>query len=473
MKKKINTYLLLTVFLTLMAALLMAVAIFHHIYREQVIADMRTYSRMLRDVNWEEMKPQDTSEDGGQEALDSKSKKAADAEKNTEENQDQAERTRVPDSEEIRVTVIRKDGTVLYDNETESGGLENHSARPEVRSAKKEGEGIAIRRSDTLEKDMYYFALRLDNGMILRISKEADSIWRVFVNVMEGIAGVAVLMFLVCLFLAHYITAGIVRPIEYLANHMEDAGKIDTYEELVPFISTIQKQHEDILKSARMRQEFTANVTHELKTPLTSISGYAELIETGLAGENEVKRFAGGIRRSADRLLTLINDIIRLSELDSDQMELSFSEVDLYEIAADCVEMLRFTAENHDVTIEMHGYHCTLQADRGMIEELVYNLCDNAIRYNRAGGRVDVTAGLCGNRICLSVKDTGIGISEKDQSRVFERFYRADRSHSRKTGGTGLGLAIVKHIAAHHHAEIKLASEPGKGTEITVLFREE
>ncbi len=448
MKKKINTYLLLTVFLTLMAALLMAVAIFHHIYRRQVVADMRTCAYMLKNMNWQEAEVQDMPEDGGQEGS-------------------------AEDGDEIRITVICGDGAVLYDNEAENGTLENHSARPEVLTAKKEGEGYAVRHSDTLGRDMYYFALRLDDGMILRISKEADSIWRVFINMMEGIAGIAALMFLVCFFLAHYITGGIVRPIEYLAGHLEEAEKIDTYEELVPFISTIRKQHEDILESAKMRQEFTANVTHELKTPLTSISGYAELIETGLAGEDDVRRFAGGIHRNADRLLTLINDIIRLSELDSDRMEILFTEVDLYEIAADCVEMIRVSAENHGVTIEMHGYHCTVQADRGMIEELVYNLCDNAIRYNKEGGKVDVTVGLCGNRICLSVKDTGIGISEKDQERIFERFYRVDKSHSRKTGGTGLGLAIVKHIVARHHAELKLASEAGKGTEVSVLFRSE
>lgn len=509
MKKKINTYLLLTVFLTLMAALLMAVAIFHHIYRRQVVADMRTCAYMLKNMRWEEMISQEspkndvqelklprqsTAQNGNSEEGEPDTQKIAegiqDGTKISGNKEGRKPKTdlktengdmetgndgqnHISDGDEIRVTVIRGDGTVLYDNEAGDGTLENHSARPEVLTAKKEGEGYAVRHSDTLGRDMYYFALRLDDGMILRISKEADSIWRVFINMMEGIAGIAALMFLVCFFLAHYITGGIVRPIEYLAGHLEEAEKIDTYEELVPFISTIRKQHEDILESAKMRQEFTANVTHELKTPLTSISGYAELIETGLAGEDDVRRFAGGIHRNADRLLTLINDIIRLSELDSDRMEILFTEVDLYEIAADCVEMIRVSAENHGVTIEMHGYHCTVQADRGMIEELIYNLCDNAIRYNKEGGRVDVAVGLRGNRICLSVKDTGIGISEKDQERIFERFYRVDKSHSRKTGGTGLGLAIVKHIVARHHAELKLASEAGKGTEVSVLFRSE
>ncbi len=446
MKKKINTCLLLTVFLTLMAALLMTAAIFHHIYRGQVIADMRTYACMLKNMDWQRLDSQDARE------------------------RDQDDRGKTG-GDEVRVTVIQKDGTVLYDSEAGGESLENHSGRPEIRMAKEEGEGYAVRHSDTLGRDMYYFALRLDGGMFLRISKEADSIWRVFVNMAEGIAGVAALMFLVCLFLAHYITAGIVRPIEYLANHLEQAEEIGAYEELAPFIATIRKQHEDILKSAKMRQEFTANVTHELKTPLTSISGYAELIETGLAGENDVQRFARGIHRNADRLLTLINDIIRLSELDSGRTELSLSEVDLYEVTADCVEMLRINAENHGVAIELHGYHCTVRADRGMIEELVYNLCDNAIRYNKEGGRVDVTVGLRGNRICLSVRDTGIGIRREDQERIFERFYRVDKSHSRKTGGTGLGLAIVKHIVAQHQAEIKLESEAGRGTEISVLFR--
>lgn len=437
MKKKINTYLLLTVFLTLMATLIMAVAIFHHMYREQVIEDMQTYADVISGM--------------------------------TSSGSELKERY-INLQPDLRVTVINTEGSVLFDSKADDTALDNHADRPEVKEAEDSGKGYSVRHSDTLDSDMYYYAVRLRNGDILRISKEEASIWRVFTNTIWGIAGIAVLMLVNCFILSRYITASLVRPIEKLAEDIDMAEEIDTYEELVPFITTIQKQHTDIIKSAKMRQEFTANVSHELKTPLTSISGYAELIETGIAGENEVQRFAREIHRNSKRLLTLINDIIRLSELDSDQMEVSYSEVDLYDIACACVEMLQINAENHGIHIECHGSRRMIRANKDMMEELLYNLCDNAIRYNRLGGHVDVTVGVCGGRTMLSVKDTGIGIPKESQERVFERFYRVDKSRSKLTGGTGLGLAIVKHIVAQHHADLQLTSEYGKGTEITVLF---
>ena len=439
MKKKINTYLLLTVVITLMATLSMAVAIFHHMYREQVIEDMQTYTALLENMNssGEELKERYTNED--------------------------------PD---LRVTVIAGDGTVTYDSKAEDVQMGNHGDRPEVQSAIEIGEGYSVRHSDTLDMDMYYYAMKLESGEILRISREEASIWGMFTSTTQGILGIGILMFMICLVLSRYITQSIVSPIEKMADNIENIEEIEAYDELVPFITTIHEQHEDIIKSAKVRQEFTANVSHELKTPLTSISGYAELIETGIAGENDVQRFAREIHRNAKRLLTLINDIIRLSELDSDQMEISFGEVDLYEIAGSCVQMLKLNAENHGIRIACHGSACMVRANHDMIEELLFNLCDNAIRYNRLGGRVDVTVELRDKAPCLIVKDTGIGIPKESQERVFERFYRVDKSRSKLTGGTGLGLAIVKHIVAQHHAQIMLESDVGKGTEITVLFRD-
>ena len=222
-----------------------------------------------------------------------------------------------------------------------------------------------------------------------------------------------------------------------------------------------------------MRQEFTANVSHELKTPLTSISGYAELIETGLAGEDNIQRFAAEIHRNAKRLLTLINDIIRLSELDADDMEVAFSDVDLYGLAETCVESLRLNAESHGIHIECSGKPCIVHGNNEMLEELLYNLSDNAIRYNRLGGKVQVIIEKENGFPVLIVKDTGIGIPKESQERVFERFYRVDKSRSKQTGGTGLGLAIVKHIVAQHHAKLRLRSEVGVGTEVSVTFSNE
>lgn len=438
MKKRINRYLLLTVFLTLVATLLMAGAVFHHIYREQIVDDMQTYARVISGIV------------SSAEELESLYTDAQ------------------PD---LRVTAIDADGTVLYDSAAGNGTLDNHAGRPEIAAAEQSGEGHSIRRSDTLQRDMYYYAIRLQSGDILRVSKEADSIWSVFRGTMFGIAGIGVLMLVICMLLSRYITRSIVGPIEKMAQDIDSIEQIDAYEELVPFIQTIQQQHVDIIKGAKMRQEFTANVSHELKTPLTSISGYAELIETGIAGENEVQRFAREIHRNAQRLLTLINDIIRLSELDGGHAEVSCSEIDLYDIAQTCVEMLQLNAEKHGIRIACRGTRCMIHANKEMIEELLFNLCDNAIRYNRINGRVDVTVGMQGDRVMLSVKDTGIGIPEESRERVFERFYRVDKSRSKLTGGTGLGLAIVKHIVAQHEAELKLHSEEGKGTEMIVLFR--
>lgn len=211
-------------------------------------------------------------------------------------------------------------------------------------------------------------------------------------------------------------------------------------------------------------------ISHELKTPLTSISGYAELIENGMASEADVQHFAGEIHKNAKRLLTLINDIIKLSELDAIENSIYFETVNLYTMAETCVNMLQINAEKHQVTIEFHGEPCTITANKDMIEELLYNLCDNAIRYNVPGGNVKVYVGEENGRPFFCVKDTGIGIPKEHRERIFERFYRVDKSRSKSTGGTGLGLAIVKHVVAKHDAKIELNSEVGKGTEIKILF---
>ena len=247
---------------------------------------------------------------------------------------------------------------------------------------------------------------------------------------------------------------------------MEHLQNVSTYKELMPFIELIRSRHQEALLNAKIRQEFTANVSHELKTPLTSISGYAELIATGMASKKEGRHFAEEIHGNAQRLLALINDILQLSELDdAPDDSLSFEPVDVYGLAARCVEMLQPIADKHGVTLSLKGTPLVIHADKSLLEELLYNLCDNAIRYNREGGHVWVTVT---NQ--LIVQDDGIGISPKYQKRVFERFFRVDKSRSRKTGGTGLGLAIVKHIAEVHHADIFLDSDVGIGTTIRVLF---
>ena len=255
-----------------------------------------------------------------------------------------------------------------------------------------------------------------------------------------------------------------------MANRLDDDTHIVAYREMRPFIDMIQKQHADIVKSSQMRQEFTANVSHELKTPLTSISGYSELIETGMATEADVHHFATEIHKNSNRLLTLINDIIRLSELDVSEDTPAMEKVDLAVIARTATDMLAINAEKNNVTLSYSGSHEYIYANKMMMEELVYNLTDNAIRYNNKNGSVDVSVNSDGDKVTLRVKDTGIGIPAEHQERIFERFYRVDKSRSKSTGGTGLGLAIVKHIVARNNAHLDMVSEPGRGTDISVTF---
>lgn len=375
-----------------------------------------------------------------------------------------------PDVDDLRITMIKKDGKVFYDSFADIKKMENHANRQEVRQALKHGNGKAIRTSDTMDKSTFYYAVRLDDGNILRVAKESRSIWSVFIKVTPAILILILVIFAISKMLSDVLTKSLLLPIEEMSENLDHLDDITTYKELMPFINTIQEQHKNILMNAKMRQEFTANVSHELKTPLTAISGYSELIQNGMTNEEETIRFAGEIHKSAKRLLTLINDTIRLSQLDTSEQKVIYEAIDLYKIAEDCVNMLKFSAENHGIDISIHGTNAYLEGNREMLEEVVYNLCDNAIRYNNEGGKVEVTVKPVKGKIYLCVEDNGIGISKEHQERIFERFYRVDKSRSKSTGGTGLGLAIVKHIIQQHGAHMELTSEKGKGTKIEIEF---
>ncbi len=370
----------------------------------------------------------------------------------------------------IRLTVVDNQGNVLYDNGADKSTMGNHVDRPEVLDALDTGEGMSVRHSETLAHNTFYYALRMENGNVLRVAKDVESVFSIFGRVFPTALSILILLILMGFGMSHLLTKKLILPIEKLAENMDMEGDSTDYEELSPFVQVIREQHRDILRSARIRQEFTANVSHELKTPLTAISGYAELIETGMASDEDVTRFARGIHSSSNRLLTLINDIIRLSELDSSESATSFEYLNLSDMAKSCVEMLQMNAEKHGVTISATGEGGYINGDKQMIEELLYNLCDNAIRYNNAGGNVVVSVKQESDKVVLTVKDTGIGIPEEHRERIFERFYRVDKSRSKSTGGTGLGLAIVKHIVARHDAVMELYSKVGKGTEIKVIF---
>ena len=265
------------------------------------------------------------------------------------------------------------------------------------------------------------------------------------------------------------LTKKLIKPIETMAHNLESSDYESPYKELEPFAEIIHTQHADILSSAKARQDFTANVSHELKTPLTAISGYAELLENGMVAEEQKTHFYQEIRKNSNRLLSLINDIIRLSELDRTEKTPSFDEVDLYETASECMEGLRLNAKQRGVTASFEGESCVVHGNKDMLKELIENLVQNAIRYNNQGGKVEVRIEKK-DRPVLIVKDNGIGIPALEQQRIFERFYRVDKSRSKETGGTGLGLAIVKHIVEIHDAKIELDSAPGVGTTVTVVF---
>lgn len=484
-----------------------------------------------------------------------------------------------------RVTIVTADGTVIYDSLAEDGNLsafENHKDREEIKEALESGEGAAVRYSDSLGTRSVYYAVRLDDGRVLRLATEHYTVLSALMSIFGPIL---VLFFFVLLFaflIAKKLSGTIVRPINEIDLNKPESAEV--YDELKPIILKLSSQNyrvsrqldelkmresefvsitsnmsegmmvinsraeiltangsargllhfseemphsvlsiegvvglRDAVSSAlggkngyaeidrgekhysliatpvigdgsvegaviviiddtekehreRLRREFTSNVSHELKTPLTSISGFAELIRCGMADGDEARHFADNIYKEAKRLITLVGDIIRLTQLDGREMPYD-GEIELKAVAEEVAERLSQVAEALGVEITVSGEHLSVPGNERAIEEIIYNLTDNALKYNKRGGRVEIRIFMDGSSPTLSVKDNGIGIPKDKQDRVFERFYRVDKSHSREIGGTGLGLSIVKHAALYHKAELSLESEEGVGTEIRVRFR--
>ena len=373
----------------------------------------------------------------------------------------------------VRITLVAKDGTVIADSQESANKLGNHLDRQEIQQAIKNGEATVTRHSDTQGKKVYYFAKQLDNGNVLRVSTEAKSIGKFFSDYIIYIFLCIIVVIVAAVFVSMGITKSIVKPITQLGQSLDNIDKFKSDEELKPLVNALLQQKKKQKMLDKQKKQFTANVSHELKTPLTSIAGYAELIETGMAKPEDIKPFAGVIRKQALRLVSLSEDIIQLSQLEeSDDEDMSFESVNLYEIAQRCVEALNINAINKCVTLNLTGEESYIRGKAQLVEELVYNLCDNAIRYNKENGNVTVTVTPLEKGASVSVKDTGIGIPKKYQERIFERFFRVDKSRSKATGGTGLGLAIVKHITQLHDAKLEISSEEGKGTEIIVTFKD-
>ena len=383
-----------------------------------------------------------------------------------------------------RITLIDRDGTVLYDNEADSQEMENHLQREEVQEALASGEGTASRHSDSLSEPTMYYARLLDNGQILRLSGSEYRMMTVFANLLYPMCAVSLLMILLAAFFAMRASEKIVEPINRL--DVEDVKEGDVYEEIAPLIQKIGHQKETITNQVleaqrqqrefedmkeQMRREFTANVSHELKTPLTSISGFAEIIKNGFVKPEDVPGFAGKIFEESQRLIVLVNDIIKISQLDEGGIPYDKEEIDLYEMAEEVLDRLEEPAKKRSINLQLLGEHVKIRGVRLILDEVIYNLCDNAVKYNRDNGSVIVRVRRDRRGIQLVVADTGIGISKEHQERVFERFYRVDKSHSKAIGGTGLGLSIVKHGAAFLGAAVNLGSRPDEGTVVTLTWK--
>lgn len=483
-------------------------------------------------------------------------------------------------SNRFRLTWIAADGSVIYD--TQTGELENHMERAEVKEAMQNGEGESRRYSSTLMEKTIYYAKRLDDGTVLRISTSSATAGKLLLGMLRPIVIVLIAALVLSLIFADRLAKRIVEPLNGL--DLDRPLENDAYEELSPLLNRINRQHMQIArqledlnkkkdefeqitesmqeglvlldqkgtilsinKAARSlflaneecigkdfitiersygvisaiqqavrsghaeermeqggriyqlditriesaakpvgavilsfditeqenaeqnRREFTANVSHELKTPLQGIIGSAELIENGMVKPEDMPRFVGHIRTEAQRLVTLIADIIRLSQLDEGH-ELPMEGVDMLCVASDAAAQLKAAAEAKHISMSIEGEACTVYGARSLLYEVAYNLIDNAIKYNRENGVVDIKVSRENKKVKLTVSDTGIGIAPEHQQRIFERFYRVDKSHSKASGGTGLGLSIVKHAAQYHNAKLNLESTPGKGTTVTVTF---
>lgn len=385
-----------------------------------------------------------------------------------------------------RVTLIGEEGEVLYDSAGEASAMENHASRPEIIEAHRDGTGFEMRESSTVLEVSLYGACLLENGNVVRLAVSRDGVMGVMVEMLPIALALVLIILVFCALMSRYIADKLVAPFASMGLGSHDRlgeGSV-VYEEIAPLIERIDEQHAQIERQLdqltdndRMRVEFTANVTHELKTPLTVVSGYAELIKTGIAAPQDVPGFAGRIYDEAQHLTALVNDILTLSRMDeAERIAEKYGDmepVDLGELCKAVVERLDDKAQYLEVDFRFEKEaDAVVEGVPKLLDQIVYNLCDNALRYNKPGGSVWVYCGVNGEgRPYVTVEDTGIGIAEENLAKIFNRFFRVDTGRSRQTGGTGLGLAIVKHAARCHDAELGIESELGKGTVVSVVFK--
>ena len=385
------------------------------------------------------------------------------------------------EAKDYRITWIASDGMVLFDNEADTNDMENHLEREEIREALADGYGESVRYSNTLSDKQLYSAIRLSDGSVLRLSNVQMAVWTLLFGFAQPICFVILIAFVLSLVLASRVSKRILEPINSIdpddpMRHINE----EEYKEIAPLLIRIQTQNEqlkrdqkEIEKAALIRQEFTANVSHELKTPLHAISGYAELLENEMVKDEDIKPFARKIREESTRITKLVEDIIDLTRLDNGRAEMKWEKCDLFRIAENAIDSLEVAASALDVTLSVQGADAPSWGVPQLLYSIIYNLCDNAIKYNHAGGCVEVFVQPKKNETIISVKDTGIGIPEESRERIFERFYRVDKSRSKEVGGTGLGLSIVKHAVLIHNGVIEVKSTLGEGTEMIVTIPKE
>ncbi len=378
--------------------------------------------------------------------------------------------------EERRITLIGSDGIVIFDSGTDVSALDNHINREEIRQAVTEGEGSSIRFSDTLTCRTIYYALRLADGRILRVSVTLNYLIAMFSWLIGPALFIITAVIFLSAFFARKVSDYILRPLYDMDP--EDPEDAQIYEEIRPLTQKIltqnrkmkEKVYRELEQRQRTQHEFTTNMTHELKTPLTSISGFAELMMDGDVDQETVRDFAHSIHDESARLVGLVNDIIKISELEEWEDDYAFEEVFLEDVAKEAAERLSFSAKRKNITIDISGEPVSVYGVQEILFEIIYNLCDNAIKYNVPGGRVTMEMHKEEGGTVFLVRDTGIGIPKEEQERVFDRFYMVDKSHSKEVGGTGLGLSIVRQGALVHGAAIRVADVDGGGTEISLHF---
>lgn len=369
-----------------------------------------------------------------------------------------------------RITLIRPDGRVYFDNSVDVTTMENHALRTEFLKAKENGVSTVGRYSSTMLEKTLYFAKQLEDENVLRISCDQHSVGVLVLGMSQILLVMLVIAMIISGITASIISKRIVEPFNLI--DLENPEATDVYNELKPFTKRIAEENFEKSQREELRQQFTANVSHELKTPLTSISGFAEILRQGGIDEKTARDFAGTIYDESQRMISLVNDIIKLSKLDEKSISLEKEGLSLREVAREALEVISPMAEKKNVSMNLSGDSGFFNGVRPVIYEMVYNLMDNAVKYNRNGGIVNIKIEsiMDSHKVILTVQDNGIGIPEHEKERIFERFYRVDKSRSRQLGGTGLGLSIVKHAAKYHNASIMVNSKEGEGSTFTVIF---